>query len=349
MLVSACAFSLMFFLTPLLDPLDPVLLAALRMVLGSLSLLCFFAVTKSLPLVRETWQHLRAKPWRLLVTILLGLQLASQLWLFAYGPLHGRALHVSLGYFLMPLVLVLIGKFFYKDKLSWWHWLAVALASAGVAYETVRVGGIAWEALWVSLMYPLYFVVRRAIGISHLGGMFWEMLLLTPAALVFFVAVAPGSHAFNARPELWLYAPLFGLLGSAALVVWILAAKYLSMSLFGLLSYLEPALLMLVALLLGEQLHPGEIPLYAAVLAAVAVVMIGGTVTVVQQRRKVFAAQDTDTVAQTEPDPITAPLLIVQQHKDSDDSEQMLLVAATGSIPIIDVTTFADEDRKEQN
>lgn len=330
LLSSSVGFAALYYLTPLLTPMSPVLLAALRIALGVLALFMFFAATKSLRLISETWRQISANWLHLLVVLLCGFMLASQLWLFAYGPMQGRAIQVSLGYFLLPLVLVLVGRFLYKDKLSWWHWLAVIIAASGIGYEFFRVGGFAWEALWVSLMYPLYFIVRRAIGTAHLGGMFWELALITPAALVFFFWVAP-SGAFLQRPELWWLAPLIGSFGSVVLIVWILSAKYLPMSIFGLLSYIEPGLLMLVSVLLGEKIENAEYPLYIAVWAAVLIIVIGGSVAAIKQRRE---AQLANIAPAAE---ASAPVFDTHTAGDASVDQQKLVIAATGSIPIIDL------------
>ena len=78
-----------------------------------------------------------------------------------WGPINGRGLQVSLGYFLLPLVMVLVGCVLYKEKLSRWQMAAVALAILGVGHEIWRIGFIAWETVYVALAYPLYFFMRR--------------------------------------------------------------------------------------------------------------------------------------------------------------------------------------------
>lgn len=350
LLVSTFGFAVLYYLTPLLAPLNAETIAALRIVLGTFALLIFFAASKSLGLITETWRHLRAAPWRIPVVLLCGALVASQLWLFAYGPISGRALQVSLGYFLMPLVLVIIGRFLYHDVLAWWHWLAVTIASGGIVYEVIRVGGFAWEALWVALLYPLYFVIRRAIGTSHLGGMFWELTFVSPFAAALFIWQA--TQLRHIGTEMWLLALAISTFGTCILIVWILSAKYLPMSLFGLLSYLEPGLLMLVSILLGEALAPAELPLYLAVWVAVLIIVIGGTVTALQKR----SSRKQESAAVTTGDGATA----AEQgsadetetlHLQNDDAEQMLVFAATGSIPIIDLATITppeDPDARGQ-
>ncbi|AIY41126.1 Protein rarD [Collimonas arenae] len=79
-------------------------------------------------------------------------------------PLHGRALEVSPGYFLLPLTMVLVGRFYYQERLDIVQWLAVACALMGVLHELWMTGSFAWSTLVVALGYPPYFILRRKIN-----------------------------------------------------------------------------------------------------------------------------------------------------------------------------------------
>lgn len=237
-------------------------------------------------LVTEIAQRIHRRPLLLLGIIACGLMIAAQLWVFTWAPMHGRGLHVALGYFLLPLVLVVIGRFLYRDQLSWWQWLAAGVAAAGVVVELVRVGGISWETLLVCLGYPVYFVLRRAIGTNHLGGMFWEFSVLVPAALALVVIEVVRGTATTANPSLWWSAPLFGAWTGVALVLYVVASRLLTLSLFGLLSYLEPALLVVASILIGERIAGGEWYIYIMIWSAVLILVIGGVSTVLRSRRR---------------------------------------------------------------
>ena len=204
--------------------------------------------------------------------------LSAQLWLFGWAPLHGRGLQVALGYFLMPLLLVIVGRLLYRDRMTWWQWLAAGIAAVGVVYEIVRVGSISWETLLVALGYPAYFVLRRTIGIAHLGGMWWELATVAPLAVIALTFEGLHGSAFAENPALWWVAPLFGLVAGVAVLLYILASRLLTMSLFGLLSYVEPALLVVASLLIGERIAADEWVTYGAIWSAVLVLVAGGAV-----------------------------------------------------------------------
>ena len=216
--------------------------------------------------------------------------LGLQLWLFMWAPLHGRALQVSLGYFLLPLTMVLTGRVVFKERLSTAQKLATALAAAGVAHELWRVGGVSWETMVVAMGYPIYFLLRRRLGADHLGGHWLDMTLLVPVAS-WFILRAPSSVMYlESHPALWALLPLLGLFSALALALYMAASRWLPLGLFGLLTYVEPVLLVIVALLLGERMVAEQTWTYALVFAAVGVLMIEGLRQVIKERMATPAA-----------------------------------------------------------
>ncbi|WP_313312879.1 EamA family transporter RarD [Pulveribacter sp.] len=274
--IASVLFGAMYYMAPWLAPLDGEQIFGWRV-------LCTLPFTSLLVLALRQGGRVRLlllRAWRqpLLALGLLAsaAMLGVQLWLFLWAPLHGRALPVSLGYFLLPLVMVLAGRVLFAEQLSGLQWLGTALAGAGVAHEVLRAGGMSWETWLVALGYTAYFVMRRLLRTDHLGGHWLDMLLLAPAAL-WFVLRTPSSLGLVAgHPHLWTMVPVLGLVSAVALALYMAAARLLPLGLFGLLSYVEPVLLALVALLLGESIAPQQWPTYGPIFAAVAVLVVDG-------------------------------------------------------------------------
>lgn len=276
--VASVLFAALYYLAPLLAPLDGEQIFGWRV----LSTLPF---TTALLLMRGQWPRVRQllRQARLRPALALGLlgsaaMLGVQLWIFLWAPLHGRALPVSLGYFLLPLVMVLVGRVLFREDLTRLQWLAVALAAVGVAHEATRAGGMSWETWLVALGYTAYFVLRRRMGTDHLAGHWLDMLLLLPAALWFvLLRDEPSALALLAgHRHLWALVPLLGAVSALALALYMAASRWLPLGLFGLLSYVEPVLLALVALLLGERIAAAQWPTYGPIFAAVAVLVVDG-------------------------------------------------------------------------
>lgn len=259
---------------------------ALRAIFSVPLLTVVLLVSRDWRLVGEFGRRMRRTPLLVLGAIASAALLSAQLWVFAWAPLNGRAMQVALGYFLLPLVLVVVGRVLYKDRMAWWQWAAAATALVGVLYEVFRVGGLSWETLLVALGYPAYFVLRRSMGTGHIGGMWWDFAIMLPIAIALsIVSFADGSWIAH-NPDLWWSAPGVSLFASVALLLYMLASRLLSMSLFGLLSYVEPALMLVASLLLGERIHADEWFTYSMIWAAVLVLVVGGTIDVLRSKRK---------------------------------------------------------------
>ncbi len=284
--LASVLFGAMYYLSPFLAPLDGEQIFGWRVLLTLPLTTALLLWRGEWSRVLQLWRGVRAAPHQVLWLLVSAGLLGVQLWLFMWAPLHGRALPVSLGYFLLPLVMVLAGRVVFAERLSPAHRLATALAACGVALELLRAGGVAWETGLVALGFPAYFVLRRRIGTDHLAGHWLDMLLLVPAALWFMLRTPSSLAMVPGHPALYSLLPLMGVLSAVALAAYMAASRLLPMGLFGLLTYVEPVLLVLVALLLGESMAPGQWPTYALVFAAVGVLVLDGGRQFVHERRR---------------------------------------------------------------
>lgn len=272
--VASVLFAVMYYYTSTLAPLDGEQVFGWRTLLTVPFLTLFMIFSADWRRVSETLRWITQRPRRLLFLPLSSALLGVQLWLFLWAPLHGKALEVSLGYFLLPLTMVLAGRVIFRDRLSLLQKLAVGCAIIGVGNELYQVGGVSWATLVVALGYPVYFILRRHFGTDNLGGLWCELALMLPVAGGFAFGGNGPQAALATHPLLYVQIPLLGILSASALVCYILASRLLPFSLFGLLSYVEPVLLVVVALLLGESIGRDEwltyIPIWLAVLLLVA-------------------------------------------------------------------------------
>lgn len=274
--LASVLFGSMYYYTTLLEPLNGEEIYGWRMLLTLPVMTLFLIGTRDWGLVRSIALRLRSE-WKLyLVLPATSLLLGIQLWLFLWAPLHGHAMNVSLGYFMMPLVMVLIGRLHYRDKLSSFQKLAVSLAALGVINAVFQAGGFAWTSLLVCLGYPYYFVLRSRFKVDNLGGLWFDMLLMTPLALYFALAGEGLAQMTGLQFQLPLLILILGFLSASALISYILASRMLPFSLFGLLGYVEPVLLVLVAFLIGETIAEQEWPTYLAIWLSLSVLAVEG-------------------------------------------------------------------------
>lgn len=282
--LSSVIFAGLYYYATLLTPLSGEEIFGWRLLFTAPGVTILLLATREWRQVRATFRRIADTPLLLLAYVANAAMLGVQMWVFMWAPLHGRAMEVTLGYFLMPLVLVLIGKVLYGDHLSRWQVVATMFALAGVVNELIRVGSLAWPTVLVALGYPAYFVMRRQFRTDRHGDSWLEMHLLVPAA-AWFVLTGPTSLAgLPEHPHLLALIPGLGLISAAAFTLYFYGMRTLNFSLFGLLGYLEPVLLVVVAFLLGERLGEREALTYILIWIAVGVLVLGGALRIARRR-----------------------------------------------------------------
>jgi chloramphenicol-sensitive protein RarD len=128
----------------------------------------------------------------------------------------------------------------------------------------------------VALGYPCYFVLRRKLGTASLGGLWLDLVISLPVAALFAFSDRDTLQQLAASPALLFLIIGLGALSALALALMIVASKHLDLALFGLLSYVEPVLLVVVALLLGESIAADQWLTYGAIWTAIALLIVEG-------------------------------------------------------------------------
>lgn len=282
--LASVLFGVMYFYTSLMKPLSGEEIFGWRMLLTVPFATLFMLLSGDWKLVRALFVRLKRQPGMIAGLLLSSVLLGVQLLMFMWAPLHGRSLEVSLGYFLLPLTMILTGRIVYGEHLSRLQKIAAAFALLGVGHELWRLGSFSWETLVVALGYPVYFVLRRKLKTDNLGGLWFDMAFMLPVGLWFILGGDPS--AIQETPRLYGLIPLLGVISASALVSYIIASRLLPFSLFGLLSYVEPVLLVGVALLLGESISEDEWLTYLPIWLAVVVLVVEGAKHMLAQRRR---------------------------------------------------------------
>lgn len=282
--LASVLFGVMYFYTSLLKPLGGEEIFGWRMLLTVPCVTVFLLFSGDWHLVKKIAGRIRQRPALLIGIALCSLLLGAQLLVFMWAPLHGRSLQVSMGYFLLPLTMVVTGRIVYGERLSRLQKIAAFCAMVGVANELLNRGSFAWETLLVAVGYPLYFVLRRKLATDNLGGLWFDMAFMLPISVWFIIN--GDASVVEQFPMLYLLIPVLGLISASALVSYIVASRLLPFSLFGLLSYVEPVLLVGVALLLGESIGRDEWMTYLPIWLAVLVLIFEGCKHVLVQRRR---------------------------------------------------------------
>lgn len=230
--------------------ISPLLVLAHRMLWS----MAFLAALVSL---RRRWRDL-APEWaapRLRVYAATTLLISANWLLFIWAVTAGRVLESSLGYFVNPLVNVLLGAVFLQERLSRPQRVAVALAGAGVLALVVRLGSFPWVSLLLALTFGLYGLLRKRARIDAIVGLLLETTLVTPVALGYVAVVAArGEPAFG--PGGWTTALVLmglGVITPVPLIWFATAVRTLRLSTMGLLQYIAPTCQFVLAVALYRE------------------------------------------------------------------------------------------------
>jgi chloramphenicol-sensitive protein RarD len=196
-------------------------------------------------------------------------------WLvFIYAVSTDRVLHASLGYFLNPLVSIVLGMVFLGERLRPAQWIAVALACAGVAFMATLAEGIPWIGLVLGVTFGGYGLLRKIAPVDGLIGATMESVLLVPIGGVWLAMLAVDGTGALGRSGLEIDFLLVsaGLITAAPLVWFANAARLLTLRTLGFMQYLAPTgQFALAVLVFGETLTDVHLRGFACIWAAVAV------------------------------------------------------------------------------
>lgn len=209
-------------------------------------------LTAVLIFLAKDWSGLRGAlsskgVWRTLSATSL---LVTLNWLvFIYAVNTDRILQASLGYYINPLVNVLLGVIFLRERLRPLQLVAVLFAAAGTANITIQFGRVPWIALILAFSFGTYGLLRKTVRIEAVNGLFVETALISPLALGYLIYLGiDGNLAFGtAGSKITLLLFLAGAVTAFPLVWFTNAARRLRYSTLGLLQYLAPSLMFLLA------------------------------------------------------------------------------------------------------
>ncbi|MCD1279168.1 EamA family transporter RarD [Psychrobacter sp. CCUG 69069] len=244
-------YSLLFLFGLLMQPLSGTQVASWRVLMMLFSLVLLVSVLKQ-------WQHIfdylrtlkTPKEWVLFIlpTPILG----AQIWIFMWAPVNDLGLEVTLGYFLYPMIMIMVGRFFYNENMSLLQWIATICAGIGIVYDVVQYGAISWATLFVCLGYPPYYLLRRKLAVPPITGLISDLVLLTPVVLMA-LYLNGGFELAIATDKFWYLLPLLGIISTAAMSLTMVASQKLPVSLFGTLCYLEPIFLFVFSVTILHQ------------------------------------------------------------------------------------------------
>lgn len=260
-----------------LPHLHPLEVLSHRVIWSAPFLILVMAVAGSLPRLVHALREYRKLPILVLSAAMVSINWGVYIWAVSAN----KVVEASMGYFLTPLLNVLIGLLVFRERLRRMQWLAVSIAALGVLWLFQVRGVPPWVALTLGISFAVYGALRKSAAQDTLAGLFVETLIVAPFALVLLGALAargqPGFLDFGA-PTL-LLALGAGLMTATPLILFVAGARRLHYSTVGVVFYVTPTLQFLIgAFVYDEPLPAAELAGFACIWLALAIFALHGYV-----------------------------------------------------------------------
>lgn len=226
-----------------------------RVVWSFVFMLLVFALLGQNDLLRRECRGVIRDKRKLWTVVKAGVLVTLNWGIYIWAVADGRILETSMGYYINPLVSVLFGVVFLRERLDNWTRVSVALAFIGVCIMVYRVGVFPWVALGVSLTFASYGLIKKQLQLDTKVGILLETAVVLPLALAYLGWLSVHNAAA------WQHAPTFslvllvgaGVVTAVPLLLFTAAAKKLTLTILGFLQYLTPTMTLLIGTLLyGE-------------------------------------------------------------------------------------------------
>lgn len=222
----------------------------------------------------EGFQVIRRSP-RILGGLAISALLVTSNWLvYVWAINAGHVLEASLGYYINPLVTVLLGALVLRERMNRWQKTAFSLATLGVINQIFHVGALPWVALFLATSFALYGLARKRLAIDPITGLLVETLLAAPLAVAYLMWLANvGTMAFSNQDwSVDLLLASAGLVTSLPLVMFAFAARRLRLATMGFLQYLAPTLMFILGVAVyGEPFGSGRLATFALIWTGLAI------------------------------------------------------------------------------
>jgi chloramphenicol-sensitive protein RarD len=232
---------------PLLEPTSAGEILAYRIVFALIVSCCLVLATHRQASLRAIWDNPGARVAMTVAGIVICFNWGTYIW----GVNHEHVVETSLGYYINPLVTVLMGVVFLKERLRPWQWVALAIASVAVVVLSIPVGRPPWIALILAFSFGTYGLVKKKAAVGPVEGLAWEGMVSAPFALMFiaWVTITGTSTAWTEGAGHSGLLLLTGVVTAAPLLCFAGAANRISLTTLGLLQYLAPTIQLAIGVL----------------------------------------------------------------------------------------------------
>lgn len=264
--LSYCLWGILPLFWHLLDKVDSLHILAFRILLSLLLVAVILVVQKNF-----VWVSVFRDPKKAMLLIPTAIILCCNWGLYIWAVNKGHTLDASLGYYINPLISILLGLIFFRERLNPLQWVAVAIALAGVLILTILSGTLPWISLSLALTFGFYGLLKKKISLSALESLGAETLASAPVGLILLlfgfgntlnshIPVFTAWHGLAYLGELpwqtWILLLLAGIVTATPLYLFARGAKLLPLSALGFTQFISPTIQFVLGLFVFKEAFP---------------------------------------------------------------------------------------------
>lgn len=218
-------------------------------------MLALLTFSKEWPNVVEACKKLTKQPGLVLLLILSSILISINWFVYIWSVNHEHLIETSLGYYINPLISVLLGMLCFKEKLNFWQKLSFIIAGIGVLYMTLNYGQIPFIALTLAISFGLYGLTKKMTKLSSGIGLTFETMVVTPIAIIYLIVLASKGEMvflqFNLGTNLLLIGA--GIATAVPLLLFASGAQLIPLFMVGVLQYIAPTITLIIGVVLYKE------------------------------------------------------------------------------------------------
>lgn len=267
----------------LLEELSPVYILSARIVYSLVFCILLVSFTKRWPDIKKEFQQ----PKRMARIALAGILITINWGTYIAAVNGGHILDASLGYYMNPLVSVLFGVVFFREKLNTWEGAAIMIAAVGVMIMIIQYGSVPWIALILAITFAAYGAVKKTLDLDTITSLTMETACVFPIFLIYlFHMEAAGEGAVAMGLPMVLLAMSSGIVTAAPLLLYGAAVRLIPFTILGFVQYISPTLELIIGLTLyGETLTVERLMTFVFIWFAL-VIFLGDSIYQIRSEQK---------------------------------------------------------------
>lgn len=237
----------------LVNDIDAFEILAYRMIYSLVFMAILVPILKNKEALRRDWYYIKSDRNRLFMVLACSVLITINWGTFIWGVNNGYVLQSSLGYYIMPLVSIILALVFEKETFNKMEWTAILMSFIGILFMIVRIGEVPVISLLLAFSFGFYGLIKKHLIIDATSSISFETIIIAPFAIIYaiYLFIAGQSNVGLNISSFWL---LFaGAITAIPLILFSKGAKYIPVSLMGFLIYINPTIQFLLGVFVFKE------------------------------------------------------------------------------------------------